>query len=417
MHVLQINKFLYSRGGAESVMFRTADLLREHGHEVSFFAMQDPQNLSCPEAPYFPRGRYYDSDRGLVERARNAGASIYSWDARRALRRLLRARRPDIAHLHNVYHQLTLSLLDELQAQGVPTVLTIHDCKPVCPNYKLYTRGEPCRRCITGSPAQAIVHRCVKDSRLASAVGAVETVVARARRFYHRVDALVVPSRHLANMMMLGGLPAERIATIPNFIADAQFGDPTRRRIAAAPEVLYVGRLEEDKGVRVLLAAAAQVADRIKTVVIGQGPLEEEVRSAQQAGAVEYLGRRAWNEVADAMDRAWAVVIPSLVEENCPMVALEAGARGCPIVASDRGGLPELVDEGLDGMLFSAGDPHALAGALRHLAADPSLPSKLGVARYERVGREHTAEKYLSALLAVYDAALAGAPSGCHAIV
>ena len=221
MRVLQINKFLYRGAGAETVMFRTADLLRANGHDVSFFAMQDPRNVPSAESEYFPRGRYYGEGQGIFRRTKDALASIYSLEVRKALRRLLREQRPDVAHLHNLYHQLTLSVVDELAAERIPTVMTLHDYKPVCPSYVLYTDGAPCHRCVTGNPGHAIVHRCVKNSRAASTIASLEALLARTRDTYGRIDAFISPSRHLAHVMTQGGLPADRIHVIPNFVADS----------------------------------------------------------------------------------------------------------------------------------------------------------------------------------------------------
>jgi glycosyltransferase involved in cell wall biosynthesis len=188
---------------------------------------------------------------------------------------------------------------------------------------------------------------------------------------------------------------------IPNFIGDDHFAD-IDQRVAIDPVMLFVGRLEEDKGIRVLLSAALQLADKVKIIVIGQGPLEDEVREAERSGTVEYLGRRDWPEIANLMDTARAVVIPSLVEENYPMVALEAGARGCAVVGSDRGGLVELINQGEDGLLFPAGDSHALAQALTRLGKDPSLSARLGSARHRRTLAQNTSTAHLPALLSTY---------------
>jgi glycosyltransferase involved in cell wall biosynthesis len=402
MRVLQVNKFLYGGAGAETVMFRTADLLRAHGHEVSFFAMEDPRNEPCAESKYFPRGRYYDADHGLVSRARDAASSIYSLDARKSLRRLLHDQRPDVAHLHNVYHQLTLSVVDELAAQKIPIVMTLHDYKPVCPSYVLFTDGAPCHRCVTGNPGHAIAHRCIKGSRAASAVGAAEALFARTRRLYESIDAFISPSQYLADVMVEGGLPAERMHVIPNFVADEQFRDDSPREIGDPPMVLFVGRLEEVKGVRVLLEAARLVAPEIEVVVVGQGPLEAEVRQAEHEGVVRYLGRQDWNEIARLMDRARALVIPSLWEENCPMVILEAGARECPVIGSDRGGLRELISHGKDGLLFTPGDGEALSRALIELSRDAALFTRMSHARHARTLTQNTTTTYLAALLKVY---------------
>jgi glycosyltransferase involved in cell wall biosynthesis len=402
MRVLQVNKFLYGGAGAETVMFRTADLLRSDGHDVSFFAMQDPRNVPCKESTYFPRGRYYDVEHGLISRARDAASSVYSLDARRALRRLLRDRRPDVAHLHNVYHQLTLSVVDVLVAQEIPIVMTLHDYKPVCPSYVLYTNGAPCHRCVSGNPAHAIVHRCIKGSRVASAVGATEAALARTRKLYQRIDAFISPSRYLADVMVEGGLPADRMRVIPNFVADEQFRDDLPNETTDPPMVLFVGRLEAVKGVRVLLEAARLVAPEVEFVVVGHGPLEAEVQQAQRDGFVRYLGRRNWDEIAHLMDRARALVVPSLWEENCPMVVLEAGARRCPVVASDRGGLRELVSHGRDGFLFPAGNVRILSDILLMLCLDTPLYTQLSDIRGIRTTEQNTSAIHLDSLLRTY---------------
>jgi glycosyltransferase involved in cell wall biosynthesis len=402
VRVLQVNKFLYGGAGAETVMFRTADLLRANGHDVNFFAMDDPRNVPCDDSRYFPRGRYYGGGHGLLDQARSAAASIYSVDARKSLRRLLKVIRPDVAHLHNIYHQLTLSVVDELVAQGIPTVMTVHDYKPVCPSYLAYTDHAPCRRCVTGHPGHVIAHRCIKNSRAASTVAAGEALLTRTRRLYQRIDAFIVPSKHCMEVLVLGGLPAERMHLIPNFVADDQlrpFGESSSPRAAMA---LFVGRLEEAKGIDVLLAAARSVAAEIQVVVVGEGPLQGAVRDADRAGSVSYLGRRQWHEIAPLMDEACALVVPSLWEENCPMVVLEAGARGCPVIASDRGGLTELVSHERDGLLFPAGQAGGLADALLRLGRDLRLSERLGTARRVRIETTNTAKSYLESLMRVY---------------
>jgi glycosyltransferase involved in cell wall biosynthesis len=407
MRVLQVNKFLYGGAGAETVMFRTADLLRSDGHDVSFFAMQDARNVSCAESDYFPRGRYYGGEHGLIQRARDAASSVYSLDARKALRRLVRDRRPDVVHMHNIYHQLTLSMVDELAAQGIPMVMTLHDYKAVCPSYVLYVDGEPCHRCVTSHPGHAITHRCIKGSRAASAVGAAEALMVRARNTYSRINAFISPSQYLANIMIEGGLAARQMHVVPNFIAEAQFRDPgSLSTVHDTATVLFVGRLEEVKGIRVLLAAARELAPKIKVVVVGQGSLEAEVLQAADEGVVDYLGPRSWEEIAQLMDRAHALVVPSLWEENCPMVVLEAGARGCAVIASDRGGLVELVADGKDGLLFPAGDSEALAGAILRLCEDAALSAQLGSMRYARTRGQNAPEVYLRDLLSIYQQVL-----------
>ena len=151
VRVLLVNKFFHPRAGAETSFLQTRRLLVERGHDVIDFAMQHDANLPSPYEAFFAPRRSYDTDGRAAKRAVDAASSVYSVTARRALSRLLDAYRPDVAHLHNIYHQLTLSIVDELAKRRIPIVLTLHDWKIACPAYTLFTEGQPCRRCPTGN--------------------------------------------------------------------------------------------------------------------------------------------------------------------------------------------------------------------------------------------------------------------------
>jgi glycosyltransferase involved in cell wall biosynthesis len=406
MRVLLVNKFLRPGAGAETVFLATRELLGDAGHEVIDFAMASPDNLPSREAPYFARERRYDAERGLVRRAGDAGAAIYSPAARRAIRRLVRDRRPDVAHLHNVYHQLTLSIVDELVALRVPVVMTLHDYKLVCPAYTLYTDGAPCRRCVGRAPVHVVAHRCIKGSVAASAIGAVEALATRARGTYRKLDALIAPSRFIAGLAATE-VPAERVHVIPNFLPRTP-GPPHGPAPAREPVAVFAGRLDEVKGIRPLLAAfGGEPRSPLRLVVAGDGPLRELVASAAATNPrIEYVGRVSRPDLDRRLRRAAAVVVPSLWEENCPMIVLEARAAGAAVVCAASGGLPELVDHGRDGLLVDARDPHAIAGALELLHADDASRVRMVERGFERLGRDHAPEQHRRRLLEVYGAAV-----------
>ena len=405
MRILLANKFFRPGAGAETAFFATRALLTEAGHEVVDFAMASADNLPSPEAPYFPRERSYAAGGPALRRVRDAGASVYSLAARRAVRRLVRARRPEVAHLHNVYHQLTLSIVDELARQSVPVVMTLHDYKIVCPAYTLYTEGAPCRRCVHGHPLHAIPHRCVKGSTAASALAAAEAVLARSRGSYRLVDAFISPSRFLADLAATA-VAAERVHVIPNFLAagSAPKSDLVTDR---EPIALFAGRLEEVKGIREVIAAFAQVRPPARLLIAGDGPLQPLVlAAAERTPRIQYLGKISAAEVSDHLRRAAVAVIPSLWEENCPMIVLEARAAGAPVVCASSGGLPELVEEGRDGLLVDPRDPAALAAAIERVIGDGALRRSMALNGAERLEREHGPERHRERLLAVYRTAI-----------
>ena len=404
--VLLVNKFFFRNAGAETVFFRTRDLLARNGHDVIDFAMEHPRNLDSPYARWFGPRREYGGEGGRLARARDAADSIYSFAARRRLRELLGAHRPDVAHLHNVYHQLTLSVVDELAAAGVPTVLTLHDYKPVCPSYVIYTDGAPCRRCVHGSVVNAVVHECIKDSRPASLVAAVEAGLARRRGTYRKVDRFIAPSRFMASVMEEGGFDRDRIDVLPNFLPI----DPTPPPVDPPPRrhLLFVGRLEEVKGVRLLLEAWRHVPPGTPLRILGTGPLQGLVEEAAAGSPdIEYLGFQPREVIERELDGALALLVPSLWEENCPMAILEARERGCPVIAADRGGLPEMVRDGIDGLLFAAGDAASLVGRVEGLTADSGRAETMGDEGREAALDRYSADRHYDALRTVYERATA----------
>jgi glycosyltransferase involved in cell wall biosynthesis len=404
--VLQVNKFFHPRAGAETAFLQTRDLLRDNGHEVVDFAMRHPANLTSPYAEYFAPPRAYDGGGRVDRRVRDAASSVYSWKVRGSLGALLDARRPDVAHLHNVYHQLTLSVVDELARRRVPMVLTLHDWKIACPAYTLFTHGAPCRRCVGGSVANAVRHRCVKGSVLASGVAAAEAALSRHRGTYGKIERFIAPSRFAVDVARMSGVAPHRIAHVPNFLTDVELSaEPAAG--PREPALLYAGRLDATKGIRQLLHAFGRVDAPAVLRIAGGGELEDEVRAAAARDPrIEYLGRIERAALLAELDRARAVVLPSIWEDNGPLAILEAQSRGAALVVTDRGGLPEFVRDGESGLVVPAEDVAALADAMQRLVEDAQLAQRLGRAGRQDVRAQHNAARHYERLLSVYSEAI-----------
>lgn len=386
-------------------MLQTQRLLQGAGHEVLPFAMRQAGEPEDRWTRYFvPTREYFQGP--LWNRARDALTAIYSFEARRNLRELLRVARPDIAHLHNVYHQLTLSIVDELRSAGVPIVMTLHDYKPACPNYVLLTHDGLCQRCVGGAYWNAVRHRCLKRSLAGSAIAAAEAYLNRIRGQYRKIDLFLSPSSFLGEVMVRAGLPRERIEILPNAVPLTEHHDPARR--PSGPRFVYAGRLSEEKGLDDLLSASARLEARADVIVLGRGPLEGHLRARveRERLPVALRGFAAQTQVTQELLSATAAVLPSRWYENCPMSILEAGALGIPTVASDIGGIPELVTSGVDGVLVPPGDPEALAGAFLELAQQPERAQTLGEAARRRVSERHDEAAYAERLFAMYDRVL-----------
>jgi glycosyltransferase involved in cell wall biosynthesis len=408
MRILQIHKFFYPHAGSETVLFHTRELLADNGHEVIDFAMEHPKNVDSAYDGFFaPRREYTDTSRPLILRGRDALSSVYSRAARTRLRRLLESTKPDLAHMHIIYHQLTMSIVDELARAEVPMVMTLHDYKIGCPAYVLYRDGHPCHDCTTGAVHNVVRHRCIKGSRSASVLAGVEAAVAHRTGKYDKIDAYVCPSAFVGSVAIETGIPADRVHVIPNFLPPGEVGQPVAS-LADSPRFFFAGRLEEVKGIDDLVEAFRMGDSSMGTLVIAGagGELEAKVRQvAAELRNVEYLGRLSREEVLQQLRGSRAAVLPSRWDENNPMSVLEARTLGVPVIVSDRGGLPEMVTDGVDGKIVGAGDVAGLCEAIKALAADRVAAEAFGRAGYQRFCRDNTAAVHYQALMGAYAAA------------
>lgn len=391
-------------GGAVAMTRTTEQLLEETGHSTVAFAIAEDATFPTTARPHFPsvqqlRRQPLPSDR--------TGASPYSFPARDRLRRLVTEERPDVAHLHNVFSKLTLSVLDGLDEHRIPVVMTLHDFKSVCPNGLLFTHDGICHRCVRGGRfGHAMRHRCVDRSVYRSAIAAGEAYVNRFRNVWERIDAFIAPSEFLRDAVVAGGLPRDRIEVVPNPAPVA--ADLRAREVDPRPTFVYSGRLIPQKGLDVLLDAAAILGRDVRIAVYGSGPLETHLRRRVENEdlAVEICGYADRTAIAPELDRCLASLTPSVWYENCPMAILEAAGRGVATVASDLGGIQELVAHKESGLLVPPGDPHSLASALRELADDPAWAVELGRGAWDTARERHDRRAHVEALTKLYRGAI-----------
>jgi glycosyltransferase involved in cell wall biosynthesis len=340
VRILQINKFLYRRGGAERYMFDVAAALARRRHDVFFFGTDHPANTEREYRRFYPP--YYDFASPRVG-VRAALAATWSAEAAKKVTAFVAEVKPEVAHLHNVAYHLTPSVVAALTRAGIPAVMTLHDYNLLCPNHYFFSREDPCFRCAEGKYLSCITRRCVKGKLGGSIIGYLAHLLARRRRVYHRLARIIAPSAFFTEKVRAAGYDASRVTFLSPAIA---LRSPPRRRRGA--HFLYAGRLAYEKGVDLLIQAVGLAGPRVNLKVAGGGPEEAELRRLAAAYApdrVEFLGHLKAGELAEAMASARAVVVPSRWPENTPAVILEAYAAGAPVVAARIGGVPEMVDD------------------------------------------------------------------------
>lgn len=360
MKILLANKFYYRRGGDCICMLNLEQLLKEQGHEVAVFAMDYPENLPTPWQRYFPKEITFKPGLGMIETLlRTFGKG----QVKSKFQKMLDDFKPDVVHLHNIHTQLSPVLAELAHKRGIKVIWTIHDMKLLCPRYDCLRNGGPniCEDCFTDK-RKVLHYTCMKNSKLASIVAYKEATVWNKERLSTATDIFICPSVFMAQKMSQGGFPTEKITVLPNFI------DVDKCHIAHNIEksdyYCYVGRLSREKGVSTLIKAASRLP--YKLIVIGDGPMKHILEKEAQAN-VDFIGFKGWGEIKDIVSKARFTVASSECYENNPLSVIESLSLGTPVLGARIGGIPELIEEGTNGMTFESGNDEDLADTIEKI--------------------------------------------------
>ncbi|MBD3281691.1 glycosyltransferase [Candidatus Uhrbacteria bacterium] len=402
MKILQVNKFFDLRGGAEIYMHELSRRLKDRGHEVHAFSTKSPRNLQSRDSDYFVTRYNYDRKEGISKDAVKALNFLYNREAKKSLAAQIAEVKPDIIHLHNIYHHLSASILSAIRASKTPCVQTLHDYKLACPNYKMYTQGSVCERCKGGKYYNAIIHRCLFPGLAPNILAAAEMSCTKITQAYERtVKSFICPSVFIKNKMQDWGEPPGKLVYLPNPIEIPE-STSSRRGLG---NYIFIGRLSPEKGIETLVRAAGRVPS-VKLDIIGEGPERaklEQLASQVAPGRVNFLGFQTGKELSELRGRAKALCLPSVVYENAPLTILEAMASGVPVIGSNIGGIPELVKDGINGFLAEPQSMEAWIEALRQMEQFTGEQRfELGDAGKEAAVSKFTWDKHLKDLEQIY---------------
>ena len=349
------------------------------------------------------------ADAGFLDEAAMGWRAAWSPASYERAARLCRDYRPDVAHVQNFWMRLSPAVHAACRRAGVATVQSLRNYRLLCTNALLLRQGKVCEDCLGKIPWRGVVRACYRESRPASAAGMI--VFNRMRRTWERdVDAYLTLSNHSRQRFLRAGLPPERVFIKPNCLADlgkaAQLPSTSR-------EILYLGRLSSEKGLRVLLEASKRVGlDAVgRLTLVGEGEERESLQNL--AAALElsepglvFAGRKDPAEVQQMVRRARAVVLPSLAYETFGRPIIEAFAAGRPAIVSDFGAPGEIVDRGRTGLTFPRGDADRLGEALKTVLSDGAMADSMGRRARAEYEAKYTLERSFETLMRTYRFAL-----------
>ena len=389
MKILLANKFYYRRGGDCIYTMNLEKMLKEKGHEVAVYAMKYPENEKSEWSGYWPTNMT------------KLDAFTRPFGARQVVKgfsRLMDDFKPDVVHLNNIHTQLSPVIAKIAHEKGARVVWTLHDTKLVCPCYTCMRDGKWCNECFTDKKA-VIRHRCMPGGLPGAVIGYLEAQKWNKEVLQKYVDMFLPPSKFMMDTCVEGGYKPEKFRVLCNFIDVEKVkglkGEEVKR--LKRDYYVYLGRVNEVKGVRTLCKAAAQLDKKL--IVIGGGELLPELQEAyKDCKQIEFKGQMQWEEFMPILRGARFMVLPAEWSENNPLTVIESQSLGTPVLGARIGGIPELIDEGVSGMTFTSGDVEDLKDKIIKMfnhEFDYDAIAKNAIERY-------SSEAYYEKLMAFY---------------
>jgi len=410
MKILQVHKYFTAKkgGGSVSAFFETKKILERKGHEIIIFSMQDAENEESVYSKYFPSHFDINKSQTVFQKLKLAVKSIHNREATKKLEQLIIKEKPEIAHIHNIYHYITPAIFTTLKKYNIPIVFKLSDYKPICPNYKLFTQGSICERCKGAKYYNAVRYKCLKNSYSVSGVAMLEAYYHKMKKSYKKVDYFLAPSNFMIKKVTEFGVPIDKVCLLRNVLNFSDFKpEPNKHNFFS-----YVGRISEEKGLNILIEAVAYLKKNnqlgnFHLIIVGKGPAEETLKAMVDdlnlTSEVEFRGflKKMSSKWKYILKKSSFTVLPSIWYDNSPIAVSESLAFGTPVIISDLGGTPEMIDDKISGLIFKHNNVKDLAKKIKYFI-DNNCREKFFKAAIQKVEQLNDEDNYYNQLLGYY---------------
>lgn len=402
MKILLVNNRFCKYGGAEKIAIQDYEWLKKQGHDVYFFATDSkPYYIENYEySKYFPR--YWRTSKDYIK---NPFKYYYNFEAKNKLQQIINNVKPDLIHLHAI-EDFTYSILS--CCKNIPTIMTIHgNFVCVCPSNLLYKNQTFCKNfyCKNGNYFNCLKNKCAKNQLEPSFRRTLYGYISKS--IFKNVDKFITPSnamRELATKANIG-INENNISVINNSLNNAI----ELTNYSNNGYFLFVGRLGHEKGLPVLLEAMKELPKDILLHVVGTGPMETQLKdfvSANNLKNVEFLGFKSGIELEEEYKNCIATITPSNCFDNFPTTTLESFIYGKPVIGSSIGGIPEQIENNINGLIFEPANVEELKICILKYWNNVSLAVSHGKNGYQKLRKKYTEENYYNNLLKVYSEVL-----------
>ena len=410
--VIVANYRYYVSGGPEVYMFKFMEGCGDVGYDAIPFSVKYKRNVQTPYDKYFISSRggdsvYYNeikkTPKTIIKVLQGA---FYNPEAVKQINKLIDDEHPQVLYALQVINTLSPSIFKAAKKKGLKVIHRISDFNLVCPKSDLLLGENTCDLCLNGDLNQGIIHRCYHGSKAASIIRCESMKYHRRKNLYRYVDYFITPTDFTRNILIKGGFDPQKIVKVPTFI-DSQAIQPCYTH---DHYLLFLGRLVPEKGAKYAVEAMRYLKDFPNVKLKITGDLSEKdveiqtiIKENDLQDRIEFVGFRRGKDLDDLIRGAICILCPAIWYDNMPNTVIEGYAYGKPVIASDFGCFPELIEDGKTGFLFEPKNAIALADKARRLIEDDELRIRLGKAARVKVERDFSPKQHLEKLKALFE--------------
>ena len=407
MKIVLVNYRYFISGGPERYYFNIKEILERNGHEVIPFSIKSSRNLPHDYDQYFldivdDEVYFAQAKKSLKVVLKSFSRMFYSFEAKRKFESLLKAVQPDLVYIMQYHNKISPSIIDAARNLHIPVIHRISDFQYMCPNALFYNDAKGvCEDCLKGKRWSCVKYKCVLNSTIYSGIKMAAKWLHDAMKVTKKIDAFVVPSSFTLKKLNEYGIPMNKLYHIPTFF---NLKD-TNPAVKYEPSVLFVGRIEKQKGLMTLVKTFEGTDYNLKIIGFSNDGYEDELKAYLNGKQhhIEFLGRKTFDEIVPYLKSCLCTVVPSEWYHNFPNVILERFAYKKAVIATDFGSLPELVKNNVTGLTFNYADIADFRKKVGYMFNHPDVAKQMGEAGFKDIVTVYSPQQHYEQLMALFD--------------